>query len=60
MNRFRKPIRDLNALLSSGIAGPMRHAQIDSFWWRGHNNYDLWRRGTWEKEGGGFGEKGRK
>ena len=52
-NRFRKPIRDLKALLDSGIAGPVRAAQIDSFWWRGHCYYDLWWRGTWEKEGGG-------
>ena len=52
-NRFRKPIRDLKALLDSGIAGPVRSAQIDSFWWRGHCYYDLWWRGTWEKEGGG-------
>ena len=52
-NRFRKPIRDLKALLDSGLAGPIRHAQIDSFWWRDHCYYDLWWRGTWEKEGGG-------
>ncbi len=52
-NRFRKPIRDLKALLDSGIAGPVRHAEIDSFWFRGHSYYDLWWRGTWEKEGGG-------
>lgn len=52
-NRFRKPIRDLKMLLDSGMAGPVRHAQIDSFWWRGHCYYDLWWRGTWEKEGGG-------
>ena len=52
-NRFRKPIRDLKALLDSGIAGPVRSAQVDSFWWRGHCYYDLWWRGTWEKEGGG-------
>ncbi len=52
-NRFRKPIRDLKALLDCGIAGPVRHAEIDSFWWRGHSYYDLWWRGTWEKEGGG-------
>ena len=52
-NRFRKPIRDLKALLDSGIAGPVRHAQIDSLWFRGHSYYDLWWRGTWEKEGGG-------
>lgn len=52
-NRFRKPIRDLKMLLDSGMAGAVRHAQIDSFWWRGHCYYDLWWRGTWEKEGGG-------
>ena len=52
-NRFRKPIRDLKMLLDSGLAGPVRHAQVDSFWWRGHCYYDLWWRGTWEKEGGG-------
>ena len=52
-NRFRKPIRDLKALLDSGMAGPVRHAQIDSFWYRAHCYYDLWWRGTWEKEGGG-------
>ncbi|MBR6029993.1 MAG: Gfo/Idh/MocA family oxidoreductase [Clostridia bacterium] len=52
-NRFRKPIRDLKALLDSGLAGPVRSAQVDSFWWRGHCYYDLWWRGTWEKEGGG-------
>ncbi len=52
-NRFRKPIRDLKALLDSGIAGKVRHAEIDSFWWRAHCYYDLWWRGTWEKEGGG-------
>jgi len=52
-NRFRKPIRDLKALLDAGIAGPVRSVQVDSFWWRGHCYYDLWWRGTWEKEGGG-------
>ena len=52
-NRFRKPIRDLKALLDSGIAGKVRSAQIDSFWFRGHSYYDLWWRGKWETEGGG-------
>ncbi|MBR4458319.1 MAG: Gfo/Idh/MocA family oxidoreductase [Clostridia bacterium] len=52
-NRFRKPIRDLKALLDSGMAGPVRHVEIDSYWWRDHCYYDLWWRGTWEKEGGG-------
>ena len=52
-NRFRRGIRDLKALLDSSIARPVRHAQVDSFGWRGHCYYDLWWRGTWEKEGGG-------
>ena len=52
-NRFRKPIRDLKALLDSGIAGKVRCAEIDSFWFRGHSYYDLWWRGKWETEGGG-------
>lgn len=52
-NRFRQPIADLKALLDSGLAGPVRSAQVDSNWWRGHCYYDLWWRGTWEKEGGG-------
>ena len=52
-NRFRKPIRDLEAILESEIVGKVRHAQINSFWYRGRSYYDLWWRGTWEKEGGG-------
>ena len=52
-NRFREPIRNLKALLDSGMAGKVRHAQINSFWFRGRSYYDLWWRGTWEKEGGG-------
>jgi len=52
-NRFRQPIADLKALLDSGLAGPVRAAHVESFWWRGHCYYDLWWRGTWEKEGGG-------
>ena len=52
-NRFRTPMMKLKAVLDSGIAGRILHAQADSFWWRGHSYYDLWWRGTWEKEGGG-------
>ena len=52
-NRFRTPIMKLKQTLDSGLAGRVLHAQIDSFWWRGHCYYDLWWRGTWEKEGGG-------
>ena len=52
-NRFRDTITNLKKVLDSGIAGKIVHAQIDSLWWRGHAYYDLWWRGTWEKEGGG-------
>ena len=52
-NRFRKPVRDLKALLDSGMAGRIRHVTVNSLWFRGHSYYDLWWRGTWETEGGG-------
>jgi predicted dehydrogenase len=52
-NRFRTPMMKLKKLLELGVAGKIVHAQVDSFWWRGSNYYDLWWRGTWEKEGGG-------
>lgn len=52
-NRFRQPISNLKALLDSGLAGRVLSARIQSDWWRGHCYYDLWWRGTWEKEGGG-------
>jgi UDP-N-acetyl-2-amino-2-deoxyglucuronate dehydrogenase len=52
-NRFRTPIMRLKKVLDSGLIGKVLHAQVDSFWWRGHGYYDLWWRGTWEKEGGG-------
>jgi len=52
-NRFLDPIMNLKRVLDSGLIGKVVHAQIDSFWWRGHSYYDLWWRGTWESEGGG-------
>ncbi len=52
-NRFLPQVRNLKALLDSGLFGRVRHAQINSFWYRAHCYYDLWWRGTWEKEGGG-------
>jgi predicted dehydrogenase len=44
---------NLKKTLDSGMIGRVVHAQVDSHWWRGHAYYDLWWRGTWEKEGGG-------
>lgn len=52
-NRFRDPIMNLKNVLDSGKIGKVVHAQVDSFWWRGHCYYDLWWRGCWDKEGGG-------
>lgn len=52
-NRFKTPMMKLKSVLDSGLMGKILHAQVDSFWWRGHCYYDLWWRGTWEKEGGG-------
>lgn len=52
-NRFRDPIMHLKQTLDTGKIGKVLHAQVDSHWWRGHCYYDLWWRGTWEKEGGG-------
>jgi predicted dehydrogenase len=52
-NRFRTPMMRLKRLLESGLAGKVNHVQVDSHWWRGRCYYDLWWRGTWEKEGGG-------
>ena len=52
-NRFSNPMMKLKQVLETGIIGKIAHAQVDSFWWRGYSYYDLWWRGTWEKEGGG-------
>lgn len=52
-NRFLTPIMKLKQVLDTGLMGKIVHTQVDSFWWRGHSYYDLWWRGTWEKEGGG-------
>jgi predicted dehydrogenase len=52
-NRFRDQIYNLKNVLDSQLIGKVVHAQVDSLWWRGHSYYDLWWRGTWEKEGGG-------
>ncbi|MDP9701073.1 putative dehydrogenase [Paenibacillus intestini] len=52
-NRFTTPMMKLKSVLDSRHMGPIFHVQVDSYWWRGHSYYDLWWRGTWEKEGGG-------
>lgn len=52
-NRFTDAFWRLKKVIESDTIGKVCHAQVDSFWWRAHNYYDLWWRGTWEKEGGG-------
>ncbi|WNQ13304.1 Gfo/Idh/MocA family oxidoreductase [Paenibacillus aurantius] len=52
-NRYTNPLMKLKQMVDSGLAGRILHAQVDSFWWRGYSYYDLWWRGTWEKESGG-------
>jgi UDP-N-acetyl-2-amino-2-deoxyglucuronate dehydrogenase len=52
-NRFTTPMMKLKQVLDTKLMGPIVHVQVDSYWWRGHCYYDLWWRGTWEKEGGG-------
>jgi predicted dehydrogenase len=52
-NRFTPGFWKLKQVVASGKAGPVKHFHVDSQWWRGHNYYDLWWRGTWEQEGGG-------
>ncbi|WP_319560676.1 Gfo/Idh/MocA family oxidoreductase [Marispirochaeta sp.] len=52
-NRFRPALMNLKTILDTGLAGDIVHVQVNSYWWRGHSYYDLWWRGTWEKEGGG-------
>lgn len=52
-NRFRDSIYKLKKTLDSNLAGKICLANVQSAWWRGHCYYDLWWRGTWEKEGGG-------
>ncbi len=52
-NRFIPDNWKLKSILSSDFIGKPLFGQVESFWYRGAGYYDLWWRGTWEKEGGG-------
>ncbi|MDR1730839.1 MAG: Gfo/Idh/MocA family oxidoreductase [Synergistaceae bacterium] len=52
-NRFRTPNARVKRMIRSGDAGRVLYATVNSLWWRGGNYYDIWWRGTWEKECGG-------
>ena len=52
-NRYKTPYWKMKAMLDKGLIGPLRFAMVNSLWWRGESYYDIWWRGTWEKENGG-------
>ena len=52
-SRFISSIHNVIKIIRSGAYGKLLFAQINSFWWRGQNYYDLYWRGVWENEGGG-------
>ncbi|QTQ17113.1 Gfo/Idh/MocA family protein [Treponema parvum] len=52
-NRFYQDAWTVKKMLDSGVFGKVLLARANSMWYRGSNYYDLWWRGTWEKEGGG-------
>lgn len=52
-NRYKTPNQKVKRLLEEGVIGRVLFATVNSLWWRGENYYDIWWRGTWEKESGG-------
>jgi UDP-N-acetyl-2-amino-2-deoxyglucuronate dehydrogenase len=52
-NRFYRDAWTVKKMLDKGIFGKVFLTRVNSMWYRGSNYYDLWWRGTWEKEGGG-------
>jgi len=52
-NRWRQDWRMLKAVVDSGALGRMLLGKVDLLWYRGHKYYDVWWRGTWERECGG-------
>lgn len=52
-NRYLTPMVKMKNLIEKEVVGPVRYANISSYWWRGQSYYDLWWRGTWENESGG-------
>ncbi|MCK9192039.1 MAG: Gfo/Idh/MocA family oxidoreductase [Sphaerochaetaceae bacterium] len=51
--RFKDSIWKVKKMMESGAFGKLYMTQVNSMWFRGLMYYDLWWRGTWEKEGGG-------
>ena len=51
--RFADEQRRLKALVDSGTLGSVFFAKADVQWYRPPSYYELWWRGTWDREGGG-------
>ena len=52
-NRFYQGAWTVKKMMDDGVFGKVLSVYVDSMWYRGGVYYDLWWRGTWEKEGGG-------
>lgn len=52
-NRYRPDYARARSLIQAGALGRILFGKMDCLWWRGRNYYDVWWRGTWEKECGG-------
>ena len=51
--RYRREVLLAKALVDEGKLGRIFFGKMDLLWWRGPHYYDLWWRGTWDKECGG-------
>ncbi|MCC7369435.1 MAG: Gfo/Idh/MocA family oxidoreductase [Chloroflexi bacterium] len=51
--RFAPEQQRMRALVQSGLLGKVFFAKADGQWYRPPGYYELWWRGTWEREGGG-------
>jgi len=52
-SRFISSINKVISLIHEKKYGRLLFSQVNSFWYRGQNYYDLYWRGLWNKEGGG-------
>lgn len=52
-NRWRHDWQKIKKVTESGVLGRIVLGKVDCLWWRGHSYYDVWWRGTWERECGG-------
>jgi predicted dehydrogenase len=51
--RFAEEQRRMHALVRSGLLGRVFFGKADGQWYRPPSYYELWWRGTWDREGGG-------